>query len=402
MKTAAIDITALLEKQWGGVSWYSYYLTQGLVECAARGELRVVLFYNQRKLLCGKIATLLKKWRRAPNVCIAGYRIPNKFLNLSMRFLKFPFIDELIAYNLSLRVGRLKRSTKQPLAVKPNLDYFLLPNLSFVSLSPKTHYIAVCHDLSWEIFPEFFTMRQRLWHRLINPPAFYARAHRIIAVSENTKQDLIDLYHIEESRIDVVYPGIDESVFYPRSDTRAVREKYHLPDQFILSVGTLEPRKNYETLLEAFDLLNRDDVHLVVAGSEGWKYDRIYRFWNRMKRKSQVKFLFNVSREDLPYLYSTAKFFIYPSFYEGFGFPPLEAAACGTPVIAGHGSSLPETMGEAALYVDPFNIADLAGAMERVLSNEALCDTLRVRGLKKANVFTWYNTIKSLIASINV
>src|SRR3989338_2373996 len=184
---------------------------------------------------------------------------------------------------------------------------------------------------------------------------------------------------------------------------------------FILSVGTIEPRKNYETLLEAFDmLLSRspiltkegtkgkfDIMNLVIVGAEGWKYDRIYRFWNRMKHKSQVRFLFNVTREDLPYIYSAARLFVYPSFYEGFGFPPLEAAACGTPVIVSHSSSLPEIMGDAALYIDPFNIADLARAMERLLSDSALCDTLQTQGKEKVRTFTWNKTVHTLTDIIN-
>ncbi|MBI4359846.1 MAG: glycosyltransferase family 4 protein, partial [Candidatus Jacksonbacteria bacterium] len=372
MKTVAFDITPLLEKNWGGVSWYSFYLSRGLVDYAARGNARVVLFYNQRKLLPDKIAALLKKWRLAPNVYVAGYRIPNKFLNLSMRFLKFPHMDELISLKHGLSFPRMRES-KQEVKKNPDqipafagmtksADYFLIPNLSFITLSKDTPYVAVCHDLSCEIFPEFFTMRQRLWHRLINPRRFYQNAHRVIAVSENTKQDLVDLYAIDPKRITISYPGIDRALFYPQKDMRDAREKYGLPENFILSVGTLEPRKNYETLLEAFDMLCGSEVHLLIVGSEGWKFDRIYRFWNRMKRKSQVRFLFNVTREDLPALYSAARLFIYPSFYEGFGFPPLEAAACGAPVIVSHGSSLPEIMGDAALYVDPFNIADLARA----------------------------------------
>ena len=397
MMRIAIDITPLLEKQWGGVSWYSFYITKGLVEYAARGQLRVVLFYNQRKRLPDNISILLKEWKNAPNVYVVGFRMPNKILNFSMSFLRFPYLDELIELKIK------------------EVDYWILLNLSFIALTANTKYIAVCHDLSFEIFPEFFMMRQRLWHHLINPRRFYQNAHHVIAVSENTKQDLVDLYAIDPERIDVVYPGMDHGLFYQRDDTRAVREKYHLPENFILSVGTIEPRKNYETLLEAFDmLLSRspiltkegtkgkfDIMNLVIVGAEGWKYDRIYRFWNRMKHKSQVRFLFNVTREDLPYIYSAARLFVYPSFYEGFGFPPLEAAACGTPVIVSHSSSLPEIMGDAALYIDPFNIADLARAMERLLSDSALCDTLQTQGKEKVRTFTWNKAVHTLTDIIN-
>ena len=391
MKTVAVDIRPLLERKWGGISWYTYYIVQGIIQKAARGELRVVLFYNQATLLHCYIVTLLKKWKVYPNVSICGYKMPNKILNLSMRFFSFPNIDELL-------------TIKQLSTV-----IMVLPNLCFIALSSNTPYIAVCHDLSFEIFPEFFTMRQRLWRSLINPRRFYERAHRIIAVSENTKKDLIDLYHIEGSRIDVVYPGINPGAFYPRGENEAcaAREKYHLPDSFILSVGTLEPRKNYETLLESFDMLcdsplltkeGLGEVYLLIVGAEGWKYDRIYRFLNRMKRKSQVKFLFNVSREDLPAIYSAARMFIYPSFYEGFGFPPLEAAACGTPVIVSHGSSQPEIMGDAALYIDPFNIADLARAMSGLLMEKELCDRLREKGLQRAREFRWGKTFGEIVS----
>jgi glycosyltransferase involved in cell wall biosynthesis len=388
MKNVAIDIRALLEKDWGGVSWYTYYLTDGLIRQAPQNNLRIFLFYNEYSLLNCSIAQLLKKWSFYKNVKIKGYKIPNKILNLSMRFLNYPYIDNLLT---------IEQSSNRTIE---RIDYFILPNLSFVSLSKKVKRIAVCHDLSFDVFPEFFTLRQRLWHKTINPREFYKQAGQIIAVSPNTKQDLIDLYDIPAGRITVIYPGIDHHTFKIIDDCAAVQRKYKLPNDFILFVGTLEPRKNLETLIEAFDLLYDKQAlttNLIIAGPEGWKFDRIYRFWLKAKHKDRIHFVNKVDSADLPALYNLARIFIYPSFYEGFGFPLIEAMACGTPVIAGGGSSMPEVIGNAGLLVDPFDIADIAKAMERLLSNQGLCDKLRDRGLERAKKFDWDKSVKQVM-----
>ncbi|HBH46687.1 MAG: hypothetical protein A2445_03480 [Candidatus Jacksonbacteria bacterium RIFOXYC2_FULL_44_29] len=371
MTTIACDIRPLLEANWGGVSWYTYYLTRELIKEARRGTLRLLLFYSQFKKKPIALEPLFKLCRQTPNVTIKGYRLPNKLLNLSMHAFKFPWIDELLS---------------------PKIDYFILPNLSLIALSPYARRLAVCHDLSWEIFPEFFTLRQRLWHRLIRPRKFYQTAKKIIAVSQNTKQDLIDLYDIAPDKITVIYPGIDTHRFRLIKDTVPVRIKYQLPPDFLLFVGTLEPRKNLETLIEAYDLLvqNRPQVPpLVIVGPEGWKFDQIYRFWLRARSRDQIRFVNKMDAEDLPVIYNLARIFIYPSFYEGFGFPPLESMACGTPVIVGHGSSLPEIVADAGVLVDPYNIVDLALAIDRLLSDKQFYDKLKVMGLKRASEFTW-------------
>lgn len=382
MTTIACDIRPLWEKNWGGVSWYCYHLVQGLVKSAAANQCRLILFYNKWKLFDSPIVPLLKEWRGSPNVRIRGYRMPNKLLNLSMRFLKFPYIDELV-----------------------KADYFILPNLNFIALTPKTKVIVVCHDLSQEIFPEFFTPRQRLWHWLINPRALYARADQLIAISHNTKEDLVDLYDIAKDKIKVIYPGIDHENFQPDAPTAVVRDKYQLNPGYLLSVGTLEPRKNLETLIEAYDLLasTRPAVPaLVIAGAEGWKYDRIYRFWLRAAHKSQIRFLGPVPAADLPALYAAARCLIYPSFYEGFGLPPVECMACATPVIVGHGSSLPEVVGDAGLLIDPFDIADVARAMALLLSDQELYDKLKSKGLVRAKEYNWENMVKQITVLVNI
>jgi len=397
----ALDIRPLLEKKWGGISWYTYYLTVGLIKEATWRKFQVLLFYNQSKKPKGLIVPLINKWRKRPNVKIKAYKMPNKLLNLSMNFLNWPCIDKLLT-----------------IKIKQNIDYFILPNLSFISLSQDIKKIAICHDLSYEIFPEFFTIKQKLWYKLIKPKKFYQQADTIIAVSNNTKKDLIDLYQINPKKIKVIYPGINHQRFKPleifqqnlfnrkneHPKLKQIRKKYSLPKNFILFVGTLEPRKNIETLIQSYNLLCQDQFpvpDLIIAGEEGWKFDRIYRFWLKSPYADRIRFINNLNHKNLPALYNLAKILVYPSFYEGFGFPPIEAAACSTPVIVGHGSSLPEVIKKSGILINPFNINELAWAIKKLLSDQEFYDKLKNKGLKNTKRFTWNKTIKQLIACFN-
>jgi glycosyltransferase involved in cell wall biosynthesis len=183
---------------------------------------------------------------------------------------------------------------------------------------------------------------------------------------------------------------------------KAVRSRYGLPDQFILGVGTLEPRKNFPHLISAYaDLRRRTGMphRLVIAGREGWMYEPIYDRVRQERVENTVQFLGYVADEDLPVLYNLAAVMAYPSLYEGFGIPPLEAMACGTPVVCSNLSSLPETVGDAALMVEPHDVSALSSALERVLEDDPLRQTLRVRGQAQAGRFTWDAAAEKLVAA---
>jgi len=170
----------------------------------------------------------------------------------------------------------------------------------------------------------------------------------------------------------------------------AVRKKYNLPDRFILYFGTIEPRKNIIGLIKAFELLKRKrPVNLVIAGAKGWLDKDIFKTANQSKQARDIFFTGFIEEVDKPYLYNLAELFVYPSFFEGFGFPPLEAMACGVPTIVSNVSSLPEVVGRGALMIDPYHIDELAWAMETVLTDNMLKEKLIEKGISQAKKFSW-------------
>jgi len=250
--------------------------------------------------------------------------------------------------------------------------------------------VFTLHDLIFLFHPETHKPMNR-WFLTLMMPRFLRAADAVIAVSECTKRDAIRFYSIPEEKITVIYEGVSPR-FRPANPeaVRAVREKYGLPERFILYVGTIEPRKNLTTLLEAFHhLLATRDLRLVFVGKKGWLYEGFFRRLRELGLEDRVIFTGYVPDEDLPAIYSAADLFVFPSLYEGFGLPVLEAMACGTPVVCSNTSSLPEVAGDAAILVDPTDVRALAGAMERVLTDEHLRAEIYAKGLGRARQFTW-------------
>lgn len=223
----------------------------------------------------------------------------------------------------------------------------------------------------------------------------------MIAASESTKKDAVRLCGLDEAKIKVIYHGVSPR-FRPAGPeaVSAVRQRYGLPDRFVLSLGTIEPRKNLTSLLEVWHALSSGGVppKLVIAGSKGWLYAPFFSKLRELGLEDQVLFTGYVPEEDLPAVYSAAELFVYPSLYEGFGFPVLEAMACGAPVITSNTSSLPEVAGQAALLVDPTSLEELSAAIGRVLENQELRNQLRARGLEQAARFSWERTARETLS----
>lgn len=247
--------------------------------------------------------------------------------------------------------------------------------------------VVTAHDMAIYRHPEWFPRGQGASVRLIVPRSM-RRARAVVAVSANTASDVAELFELPRDRLHVIPEGVSERYHPPsESEVGALRARHRLPDTYVLFVSTIEPRKNLETLLDAWSRLRPPRPPLVVAGGWGWRYEETGR---RIERAGgEVRLLGAVSPADLPGLYGCATCLAHPAWYEGFGLTPLEAMACGTPVVASSASSIPEVVGDAGLLVEPGDVEGWTEALARLLEDEALRAELRKRGLVRARRFTW-------------
>jgi glycosyltransferase involved in cell wall biosynthesis len=263
--------------------------------------------------------------------------------------------------------------------------------------------VVSIHDLSFEHLPDTFNRRSRTQLRLTVRHSA-KRAARILTLSEHTRRDVMETYSIEGSRISTI-PLAAPRHFYPVEDHRElqrVRHIYGIDGEYILCVGSIQPRKNLARLIKAYNLLrgecSADKLpKLVLVGKRAWLYDETLRTLDETGIKDSVVLTGYVPEPDLPALYSGALCFVYPSYFEGFGLPPLEAMKCGAPVIVGNRTSLPEVVGDAALAVDPFNVDAIAGAIKRLVNDSLLRKELSQKGRQRAAAFDWQETARKTL-----
>lgn len=254
-------------------------------------------------------------------------------------------------------------------------------------------------DLALYRLSETYKLSRVLWWRLQYRYLCW-RADRFLAVSEFTKREMAAILHIATEKIEVV-PCACGRQFQPVRDEKklaAVRKKYGLPERFVLFVGNFNPRKNLERLIQSFDMLKEQgDVvqNLVIAGEQGWKFNKTNAL-AEIKHKGNIHFCGFVADEDMPTLYSAADLFVFPTLYEGFGIPVLEAQSCGTPVLTSNCSSLPEVAGSGAVYVEPYSVASIAEGMKRVLRDENLRQEMISLGLANVKRFSWESSAERL------
>lgn len=357
--TIGIDLRTFLDQPLTGVGIY----LQGVLD-----ELFKIDLKNHYKLYInnfGNLPELVEKYRCHQQVKIYAYRCPNKLLNASLFFLKRPLLDKLIA----------------------GCDIFWFPNLNFWQTSKNCPYLVTVHDLSFERIPWSYSLKTRYWHKLINPQKRLKQAKKIFAVSESTKSDLQKVYQLPKEKIKVIYPG--PGLFNDQPINSSAGQPLTLPDNYLLFLGTLEPRKNVATIIRAFELLALPNYFLVIAGKAGWRSREVYRLKNNSSAKEKIIFLNYVDDRQKRQLYRQAKVFIWPSFYEGFGFPILEAHQQGCPVITSANSSLPEVAGEAAIYVDPYNIQEIASAIKLLINDSIFRQDLVNKGKDNLLRFSW-------------
>lgn len=266
--------------------------------------------------------------------------------------------------------------------------YHFLPLL----LDRSVKSVLTIYDLVYRFYPGTLTARNVWSHRVFTERSI-RKADKIIAISESTAADLKRLFNISDRKVQVIPPGVDLGFFKPyppESSRRYLTQKYDIPESYVLCVGTIEPRKNLATLFRAYaQLCRRSRVahQLVVVGARGWKNSHLFTLVSKLDIEDRVEFLGYVPDEDLPKLYSAADVFVYPSIYEGFGLPVLEAMACGCPVIAFDNSSLPEVVGNGGLLVETNNILELSISIEQVLFDKSLRDSMAEEGMERAKLF---------------
>jgi glycosyltransferase involved in cell wall biosynthesis len=273
-------------------------------------------------------------------------------------------------------------------AARDKID--LLHSMAFVTpLLGHIPSVVTVYDLSFVHYPEAFPVLQRFYLQSQTGRSV-RNARRVIAISEAGRQDVHKFFSVPLGKIDVVLPGVEPD-YQPLTATKIdeFRERYGLTRPFLLHVGTLQPRKNIPVLLEAISQIDDDDFDLVLAGAKGWLYDEIFTQVKDLGLSNRVRFTGYVRDQDLPFWYNAARALVFPSLYEGFGMPVIEAMACGTPVVAARSSSIPEAGGEAALYFDPHDVGALAQQLTEVIHKDSLVERMRYEGLAQAKRFSW-------------
>ena len=301
----------------------------------------------------------------------------------------------VVVPNLRPAVRLLWEQMRLPGLVKRSaLDLLHSPHYTRPAVLPCGS-VVTFHDMTFFLFPELHTRIKRIFFSLaIRQSARHADA--LVAVSENTRQDAIRILGISPNRIFTIPSGISED-FHPIKDQTILNDgrlRYQLPADFILYVGLIEPRKNLPMLLKAYARLvsQIDPPPLVLVGRLGWMYDQVFQLVEQLELTNRVHIKGYIPAQNLPIVYNLAKLFVYPSTYEGFGFPPLEAMACGTPVITTGISAMLENVGDAGLLIPPHNESALTNAIKTLLNDSALRDHLSIVGRQRAAEFTWERT----------
>ncbi len=287
------------------------------------------------------------------------------------------------------------------LARTHKIDVIHSLHYSFPFCSGGAQRLVTMHDMTCYLMPQMHPAFKRGYMRLFIATAV-RRAEHLVFVSHSARADTEEWFHRVLPNASVIHHGCSRS-FRPDLDPGRITEvkrQYGAPNEYILYLGTLEPRKNINSLLKAFSRLAATNkrVRLVIAGKKGWYYQRSFDLVKELAIEEQVSFAGYVDEKDKPYLIAGAKLFVYPSLYEGFGLPVLEAMACGVPTIASHVASLPEVAGDGALLIDPSSVDELASTLEQVYFDPELRSSLRSRGLIQAAKFSWEKSVEELIA----
>ncbi len=363
-----IDVRPLAKDWYSGIANYTRSLIDEFL--AADNGNKYQLFYNGWKK-----NPLPGAWLKNEKAEVIDWRLPNKLLDLSGRILREPKIDRFF-----------------------NPDLIFSPHFNLLN-KKRTPRVLTVHDLSFVRHKQFFAPQKRFWHWLQDARFQIKNADRLIAISEFTKADIMDYFKVPAEKISVVYSGIGNNfrrLSELNEDLKKFKESWRLGRPFILYLGALEPRKNIISLVRVFNILKKEDFYkdwrLVLAGGSRWLSGGLEREIKNSPYAGDIMVLEKITEEDKILLYNSAKVFVYPSFFEGFGFPPLEAQACGVPVAASNRTSLPEILGESAYLFDPWRLEDIYKGIKILAQDSAAREKMIKLGLENAAKFSWRKT----------
>ena len=372
------DIRLLGKGGASGIEEYTRSLLGTLLEIDRKNE--YLFFYNGFSKIAEPID--LKNF---PNAEIANWKIPNKLFDFSARFLNWPKLDDYFG-----------------------ADVVFSPHFNVLGAGKRAKRVITFHDLSFIHHPDFFSRRQHLWHKLQDYKRRALQADRVIAVSDFTKNDLIRTLGVSPEKTRTIYSGVSDSFKPLPAADGALRDflakKGIASAPYLLYLGTIEPRKNIIAVIRAFNEIKSDsrlsDRKLVLAGGRGWLYKEVLETAENSPYKDDILFFGKVAPEERKFLYNGAEVFVYPSFFEGFGFPPLEAMACGTPVVVSNRSSFPEIIGDSAPMIDPWRADELSAMIKSVLLDGDFRRALVAAGLRRAAEFNWRKTARETLETL--
>lgn len=354
-------------KNMAGSGYYSYNLIRSLLSKGLNENFYIFILKNSIDLFY----PLINK--------------KTKFLTSSIFFSNHPWEEIWENFYLPIKLKTIK------------YDIFHIPHYN-VPLLWQDKFIITIHDLIPFIYPETYPLKFRMYVQFRIKKAI-KKASKIIAISETTKNDLIQILKVHEDKIAVIYPGCN--ILNIKNETPKQYEKYDIKCRYILSVGTIEPRKNHIRLIKAFELLKKEykeEIKLVIVGQKGWLYQNIMK---EIETNKDIIYLGYLTKEELLIFYQKASVFIYPSLYEGFGLPLLEAMKCGVPIISSHLDVIKEVVDDAAILINPEKIEEIKEAMYKILTCQNIKDKLVAKGLERVKKFSWKKTAQETLKVYN-
>jgi len=370
-----VDIRGLITGQQSGIEQYTLKILEYLLRLDQNNT--YVLFYVAYRDWDDRWEALANAlpWLRQPNVEVKKLKWINfpLLLHALWKPLGWPQVDRICG----------------------GLDAMWQPSPRLLPVSKHCRTVITFHDLVFELFPQFYTWKSRLWQWQMSYAYLARTADQIIAVSQNTKQDLINIYHIDSQKVTVIYEGVDPEYFAPAGDSQLLKDlknKFGIAEDYLYYIGSLEPRKNIIAIIRGLSYLKHQgfvNMKLVVSGGKGWLNEAVFAEVAKLNLQTEVIFTGSVTEEEKQAWLKGARAFVFPSLYEGFGLPVLEAMAAGCPVITSKTSSLPEVTGTTALLIDPHRPNELNLALVRLLTDTNFAKQSAEQGRARAHQFKW-------------